>query len=512
MDAVPSHNRTVWHWPGANEADFRLEALRSYNTTLEFAARCLYRGTKPGLTGGLQIVGRQKADLIVLSVHRHRVVGRALRMGWASLACALLLLLAGITTGHAQATGGGPQIFYSGPQPLATTLGRLNPGSDPRPMTADGKLQVADWLVSASFGYGGTYDSNVNATAINPQTVWGMDFRPVLAAEHNTGIQRTTLYLNGDVIYYPTIGRTNLNGTQAGLIHVWEIQRDLIFRMQSQVAEVQAGSSFNNFLTSGIYATTPVNYSQVFGSSSIQKEFGLFFTAIGGSITATKYQNTTDNFGNVINEQFQNGTVSTANYRFGFHISPIIFTYVEPSYTWTNYQESNLDSHGYRVVGGLGSALISLFSGEIYGGYLKQKFEDPTIGDQSSPVVGGKLSWFPTRFITLTATADENFGTTDSNALAFTPGTPTKLTTISMTGNYDASYWYAFTAGISDQRQNFLNSPRLDNFLSYNAGIIFKFRPGFGLKLGYTHQNLYSNFPGIAYSRNLVTISGSTQF
>jgi hypothetical protein len=437
-------------------------------------------------------------------------------MGWASLTWAVVIFAVTTTLARAQWGGAQPQaagqIFYSGPEPLAATLGRLNAGNDPRPLTTEGKLQVADWLVSASFGYGGTYDSNVNATATNPQTAWGAKFLPLLTAERNTGIQRTQLYLNGDIGYYPSIRRTNLDGTKAGLIHLWEIQRDLIFRIQAQVAEVQAGSSFNNFLTSGIYATTPLNYTQIFGSSSIQKEFGLFFTAIGGSITGTKYQNTVDNFGNVINEQFQNGTVSTVNYRLGFHISPIVYTYVEPSYNWTNYQESNLDSHGYRIVGGIGSGLISLFSGEIYAGYLSQKFEDPLTGTVTSPVVGGKLSWFPTRFLTFTVSADENFGTTDSNALAFTPGTPTKITTARASGNWDASKWYAFTAGVSDQRQNFLDSSRVDNLLAINAGIIFKLTPGFGIQLGYLHQHLYSNLPGVAYSRDMATVSGNTKF
>src|SRR5262245_52678277 len=286
----------------------------------------------------------------------------------------MMLLVVTPTTSRAQAgapTGG--QIFYSPPQPLAATLDQMKSGSDPRPATADGKLAIFDWLVSANAGWGGKYDSNVNATAVNPKAVWGANFQPMVLAERNTGIQRTQLYLSGDVTYYPSIGRTNLDGTRAGAVHLWEIQRDLIFRMQGQVAEVQAGSSFNNFLTSGIYATTPVNYTQMYGSSSIQKEFGsLFFAAVGGSITGTKYRDITDNFGNTISEQFQNGTVTTANTRVGYRISPFFYTYVEPSYNWTRYQASHLDSEGYRMVGGIGSDLISLFSGEIYGGYLRQ--------------------------------------------------------------------------------------------------------------------------------------------
>jgi hypothetical protein len=417
------------------------------------------------------------------------------------------------TESHAQAAGGGLQIFNTTPTPVAATIEQTKPAGDAQPTrTADGQFVFQGWLLSAGVALGGKYDSNVNASAVDHRSLYGANFQPTFTAQRITGIHNTTLYLNGDVSYYPSAGRTYLDGTRAGLTHIWEIQRDLIFRIQGQVAEVQAGSSFNNFLTSGIYATTPVNYTQIFGSSSIQKEFGMFFTAVGGSITGTKYRDSTDNFGNTIDEQFQNGTVSTANYRFGYHISPIIYTYVEPSMNWTHYQDSNLDSHGYRLVGGLGSGLISLFSGEVYAGYLKQKFDDPLTGDVTSPVVGGKLSWFPTRFLTFTASADQTFGTTDSRALAFTPGSPTKLTTAKVTGNWDVHYWYAFTAGYSNQRIEFLNSPRQDDFASVNAGIIFKIRPGFGLQVGYAHQHLYSNVPGIPYSRDLFTVSGNTQF
>ena len=190
----------------------------------------------------------------------------------------------------------------------------------------------------------------------------------------------------------------------------------------------------------------------------------------------------------------------------------MFYAYVEPSENWTRYDASNLNSHGYRIVGGVGSDRISLFSGEIYAGYLKQLFDDPVAGTVTSPVVGGRLSWFPTRFLTLAFSADQNFGTADTNALAFTPGSPTKLTTVKFSANWDFSYWYALTAGISDQRQDYLNSSRKDDFLTYSAGIVFKLRPGLGLQVGYAHNHLYSNVPGFAYNRDLITVGANTKF
>jgi Mrp family chromosome partitioning ATPase len=46
-------------------------------------------------------------------------------------------------------------------------------------------------------------------------------------------------------------------------------------------------------------------------STSVEKSFGRFFTAIGGSVTGNIYDNTTDSQGNVIDETFQNGTRET---------------------------------------------------------------------------------------------------------------------------------------------------------------------------------------------------------
>ena len=226
----------------------------------------------------LPTVGWGAGGIVLASARCHCLIGSGLGLAGRILLCVMVILA--VTTASSRAQFGaqpvGVQIFYTPPQPLAAELDQMKSGSDPRPTTTEGKFQFYDWLLSAGASFGSRYDTNVNSTVVNPQAVWGANFQPILLAEHNTGIQRTLLYLNGDVVYYPSIGRTTLDGTRGGVIHVWEIERDLIFRIQGQAAEVQSGSSFNNFLTTGIYATNPVNYTQFFGSSSIQKELGCF--------------------------------------------------------------------------------------------------------------------------------------------------------------------------------------------------------------------------------------------
>jgi Putative beta-barrel porin 2 len=463
------------------------------------------------------------------------LVSRGPALACGRLLCALALLTVAGVAVQAQESGDpgavraqgpgvpGPQVFYSSIGSLEATLERYR--ADPRPQSSEGAFQLADWLLYGGMGWGAACDYNLNSTPTNQEQACGPRFTPSIVAERNTGIQRTLLYGVGDVRYYPTLGRVDLVDTTAGLVHVWEIQRDLIFRVQAQGTRGQEYSGFSaNLLPTGAFLTTPVNFTRGYGSTSIQKEFGNFFTAIGGSYTHTVYEDAQDNLGNTIDEEFRNGNVTTANGRIGYHISPIIYTYVEPTYNWQRYAASNLNSEGYRVVAGLGSGRIGLFNGEIYAGYATQQFENPLVGTTSIPVFGGKLSWFPTRFLTYTFTADRTFATSDFNANGLVPGSITNTgpgllpgsstiaTTATLTGIWDFSRRFAFNGSVSNQRLEYLNSSRQDDLLTLVGGVTFKIRPGLGIQVNYIHQNLFTNFPGAEYTRDFISVGAQSRF
>jgi Putative beta-barrel porin 2 len=453
----------------------------------------------------------------------HWLVSGGLRLASGRLLCTLAMMVPAVAARAQAPSVPATQVFYTQIESLEATIGRYQ--SDPRPQSTEGAFQVLDWLLYGSVGLGAACDFNVNSTPTDQQQACGPRFTPSIVAAHNTGIQRTLLYGVGDVRYYPSLSRVDVVDTTAGLVHVWEIQRDLIFRVQAQGKLAQEYSGFAaNLVPTNVFLTTPVKYTQGYGSTSIQKEFGSFFTAIGGSITATAYQDAQDSLGNTIDEQFRNGTVTTVNTRFGYHISPIIYTYIEPTLNQQRYASSLLNSEGYRVVAGLGSGRISLFNGEIYAGYAEQRFEDPLVGTVGIPVVGGKLSWYPTRFLTYTLTADRTFATSDFNnnglapgfvtntAAGLSPGSVTTATTVRLNADWDFNRYLAFSALISDNHLDYLNSSRRDDLLTIAGGVTFKIRPGLGIQVSYTHQNLYTNFPGAAFSRDFISVGSQTKF
>jgi hypothetical protein len=402
------------------------------------------------------------------------------------------------------------QVFYSKVEPLTDTIARVQ--NDPRPKTADGALQALDWLIYGNVSVGGVYDSNVFASP-NQQSVYGTRFQPSVIAARNTGIQRTLVYGVGDLRYYPSLGQTDIVSTTAGLTHVWEIQRDLIFRSQFEATRGQQGSSLVSAVNgAGVQYTKLVNYTSLFASASIEKSFGRFFTAIGGSVTGNFYDDTTDSLGNVIDEHFQNGTRSTLNARLGYNITPIVYAFVEPSINSGRFNGSNLNSNGYQIVGGLGTARISLFNGEIYAGILTEHFSDPSISTLTRGIYGGRISWYPTRFVTVTGSFDQTLGTSDFSPTVFQSGSATKVDRSKLVANWGVLREVTLEGTVQYQHLEYLNSPRLDDLTQFGLKISYMFTPRLGIYLEDNYGILSSNTPGVAYTRNFVSLGAASKY
>jgi hypothetical protein len=399
------------------------------------------------------------------------------------------------------------QVFYSNIEPtIARELG------DPRPTSANEALRALDWLIYGHLIVGGAYDSNTVASPTQ-QPAYGTRFQPYVIAERNNGIQRTLVYGTGDIRYYPSLGETQVVNTTAGISHIWEIQRDLIFRAQAEATRGMDTSGLTGLSTApGVSYTNPVKYTSLFASSSIQKSFGNFFTAIGASVTGTTYDDTTDNLGNVVSEQYRNGTLSTLNARVGYHLTPLVYTFVEPSLISASYNASSLNSDGYKIKAGLGTDRISLFSGEIYAGTLSQHFTDPTIAPLTSPMYGGKLSWYPTRFVTVTGAVDQSIGTSDFTVGLYTPGSVTKINTSKLTTSWSPSRTVDLTGRLVLMQYEFLNSFRRDDSTEIGVAVAYKVSTRFSIVVDLSHVEYTSNLAGAGYTRNFVSVGGNSKF
>src|SRR5205807_7207123 len=61
------------------------------------------------------------------------------------------------------------------------------------------------------------------------------------------------------------------------------------------------------------------------------------FTAMGGSVTHESFDDTKTLAGIPVSEGYRDGYVATFNGRLGYHVSPLVYTFIEPSANWARY-------------------------------------------------------------------------------------------------------------------------------------------------------------------------------
>ena len=398
-----------------------------------------------------------------------------------------------------------PQIFSSNAQPLTDFIAQTE--SDPRPTSADGALQVYNWLVYGSVGVSGVYDNNINSSPVDPIAAYGTQITPSVIAEYNTGIQRTFLYGVGDFRYYPSVNQAQIWDSSAGIVHIWEIDRGLNFRAQAQVTDGESPLGYTNVGTTAVVAIEPVQSVKLYGSTSIQRDVGLFFTALGGSVTYETFgQTQTVDTDVAVPESYRDGTTYTVNGRFGYNVTPLVYAYVEPSINAARYDNSSLNSQGYRVVAGLGSARIGLMNGEIYGGVMDQTFTDPSIAPLTTGIYGGHLSYYPTRTLNFTASLDQGLATSDYNTRAFLPGSIVKTNTAKLQANWDVTRFITLSGIVQYSQWDYLGSTLTQDYWTGSSSLTYWIQPKLGITLQYSHSILDTNLVGGNYAHDFVSL------
>lgn len=387
-------------------------------------------------------------------------------------------------------------------------------------------VMAGGWLFYPSLLAGAVYDDNIFQTPTNRTSRLGAQVMPGLIATRDDGIHKLTLYGTAEARLYS--GSTDYDSliARAGFNHQYEAMRDLVFRFQGdyvrQTDPFSSAASFNNAI--GVTnpfaispAARPFPYNQFVGSASVVKMFNESFVSLRGSIAHITYDKSNGINDNTLTAP-PDGTIYSMTGRAGYWVSPFFNVYVEPTINWQQYSASGGDSTGYRVVSGIATGQIGLYRGEIFAGYQEQRTSrtagvaDLTMG---GAVVGARLTYEPTRFLTIRATLDETLGVSQVNDPTAPFGTPTQQNKAVL----DAAY--AITRDwIVSGRVGYVNNAYHETFAGkrqddgWLAGLrwMYNFNRNFGVALDYQHTELTSNVANSGYARNVVTLSTTYKY
>ena len=119
----------------------------------------------------------------------------------------------------------------------STVVGAHAQSANPLLPTRDYQgLPVFGWMLFPELTVGAVFDDNINGTATNKDSGVGSRVRGSFTAERAAGIHNTLLYGSGDFRYYPGVDDGAQVEGRIGAAHVYEAQRDLVFRFQGDAS------------------------------------------------------------------------------------------------------------------------------------------------------------------------------------------------------------------------------------------------------------------------------------
>ena len=373
----------------------------------------------------------------------------------------------------------------------------------------DHAMMAGDWVLSPEVFAGAVYNDNIGNSAVNKRSGWGFRLRPSLDAVRDTGIQKTVVHADGDLQLYPNSGNVaggnngNIVNGRLALIHVYEVERDLVLRYEGSVS--RSNDVFNNGLAAGGGATLlSQNTTTLYSALTGQKSFGNLFVGLGVSAQRVIYSDLTPG----TNQNYNQFSILT---RIGYRVGPDIYVFLDPSLNWRNPDAVAQDSHGYRVVGGIGTDRFSLFSGEVYAGYSGQNYDNALIRDASTGVFGAKLNWTPTQDILVTGQLDRQLGDSAVTGIA-APIVSTKTTTASLTGNYRYNNYITLKSRFGFSRSTYDLSARVDSRWQAVLGVSYTFWRNWALTAEYQFNSLNSNVANASYNQNLVSLGATYKY
>ena len=383
-------------------------------------------------------------------------------------------------------------------------------------------LPIGAWMLYPQLFVGVVYDNNFDQSSSGMERDAGTSVRvvPRLVSTRDGGIHKTTLYGVADARFFDadTISAT------AGFSHRYEAMRDLVFNFNGNYTrQTDIFTSALNFNNGAIgptgtppnnipivinpFGTTPsVNpsaYNQFAGGASVTKTFDSAFM----SLTGTAFHIAFDR--SIPFNTSQDDTSVWISGRFGYHFVPRLYGFVETTAIWQRFNNSLFDTNGYRILGGLGSDdQYSLLRGEVYGGYQFQHQQQDSIRsgalqNADSAVFGGRLYYYPTRYLTLIASVDQTLGMSTMLTPSVPAGTPTLVTTAVLQTTYNLARRWSVGARLGYTRGDYFNIDRLDNGWMAGASFNYEVWRNLHVTLDYQYSTMQSNVTLNEFTRDV---------
>jgi hypothetical protein len=263
-------------------------------------------------------------------------------------------------------------------------------------------------------------------------------------------------------------------------------------------------------------AAEPVTYNSETGTFGYQQSGRRLGYEVDLGVQATQYNPVPLISGPTESQSDADSIVSQAALRVSYEFIPDYRAYVRASGSVYDYPTPppsgvSFNSPVYRVDAGLQILPRHLLYGEVYVGYLTQKFQTSTLPTTTTPDAGGMLVWNVTRLTTLNFNAVRTFETTNPTSLI---GAGYLQSSVTASADHELRHNLLLNAYAGFENDNYQGISRDDNILSAGASIKYLLIRNLYLagSYGYMQRTSTGINAGTPFSQSIVMLRLSTQF
>jgi hypothetical protein len=414
-------------------------------------------------------------------------------------------------------------------------------------------ISVDGWNIYPAIDFLAEYSSNYFLGTQDKIRGWGLGISPSVTAEWSNGIHTTTLFGYFDHTQFPTENSIDSDDGEATFTQRYAPLRDLSFTFIGDYVHRTIAPG----LTNAISTPTATTASSALPNGNILLPNGTIIapngTVVGQNgavpnVTGLLVVNPFDQFtGNLRAEKLFAGGVldvgvsymdtvydkqvsqsedfkaTTFNGDAAFWLGPVFYAYADGSFSNRQNVEPNPDSNAYRVIGGIGTRQVGLFSASIYGGY--QGTETAGGGNSQGPVYGGVLTYFALPNFTIKGTIDETTNIsqqTTPSTEALTLGAPTiaqvpisssaRITATALQPQFIINPKWTLSGLFGYTRIDYIGSSGFENAWLADAQVKYSMWRNLALTLEYQYSAIVSNVPQSTANRNLILMRATYQF
>jgi hypothetical protein len=249
--------------------------------------------------------------------------------------------------------------------------------------------------------------------------------------------------------------------------------------------------------------TRPLVFSEG-GTLGVTQRFNRLVASLQGTIDRTDYENASTPGGILIDQSDRNITQYGVRGRLGYELSPGFIPFLE-ALADTRVYDRRLDNAGYaRSSDGFGGRAGSTFeitrliTGEIAAGAINRRYDDPRLGDLTSPLVDASLVWAMTPLTTIKATAQ---ATVDETSVANATGVRTVRGLLELSHALRRNL--IVTGGLTVSDYDYQGAPIHERGYGALVRANWKLTRSVAVRASYNWERLNSSIAGSSYTANV---------